>query len=340
MSTSVRRCRSLISSPAAAHDEPGGAGQHAAQGAADVPGPHHEDEAGEGERDGRPLQAAEPLAEEDPGQEQQPERHRVREHRDLAGASRVERDGGQAVEQRRLQEADRHRPREGRGPQRPPRDDEHEEEAGGARRRDEGDVGERSRVVERDLDHDPAVAPDGRDDDERQDAQVASAVRVGVDHARILSEAAAPLDQGQASRTGAHPRGTRRSRYTCPPRGPLAQLGERRLCTAEVRGSTPLRSTTAPTITPRAHARARPQRSSETEPAVLGARPRRALRPRAQAIRDLPPLTRVRRTACDLAARVGISGPFLSCWPALERGPPCRVHPRRSSPVFRRCNGC
>ena len=34
------------------------------------------------------------------------------------------------------------------------------------------------------------------------------------------------------------------SRYTCPPRGPLAQLGERRLCTAEVRGSTPLRSTT------------------------------------------------------------------------------------------------
>jgi hypothetical protein len=33
-------------------------------------------------------------------------------------------------------------------------------------------------------------------------------------------------------------------RYTERPRGPLAQLGERRLCTAEVRGSTPLRSTT------------------------------------------------------------------------------------------------
>ena len=33
------------------------------------------------------------------------------------------------------------------------------------------------------------------------------------------------------------------TRYTCSPRGPLAQLGERRLCTAEVRGSTPLRST-------------------------------------------------------------------------------------------------
>ena len=31
--------------------------------------------------------------------------------------------------------------------------------------------------------------------------------------------------------------------YTGRPRGPLAQLGERRLCTAEVRGSTPLRST-------------------------------------------------------------------------------------------------
>ena len=38
------------------------------------------------------------------------------------------------------------------------------------------------------------------------------------------------------------------TRYTCPPRGPLAQLGERRLCTAEVRGSTPLRSTSAPTL--------------------------------------------------------------------------------------------
>gem|GEM_PF-237799 len=33
------------------------------------------------------------------------------------------------------------------------------------------------------------------------------------------------------------------ARYTGRPHGPLAQLGERRLCTAEVRGSTPLRST-------------------------------------------------------------------------------------------------
>ena len=33
------------------------------------------------------------------------------------------------------------------------------------------------------------------------------------------------------------------SRYTSPPRGPLAQLGERRLCTAEVTGSSPVRST-------------------------------------------------------------------------------------------------
>jgi hypothetical protein len=32
-------------------------------------------------------------------------------------------------------------------------------------------------------------------------------------------------------------------RYTCAPRGPLAQLGERRLCTAEVTGSRPVRST-------------------------------------------------------------------------------------------------
>ena len=34
----------------------------------------------------------------------------------------------------------------------------------------------------------------------------------------------------------------------CDPRGPLAQLGERRLCTAEVRGSTPLRSTSPFTL--------------------------------------------------------------------------------------------
>ena len=33
-------------------------------------------------------------------------------------------------------------------------------------------------------------------------------------------------------------------RVYCVTRGPLAQLGERRLCTAEVSGSNPLRSTT------------------------------------------------------------------------------------------------
>ena len=38
------------------------------------------------------------------------------------------------------------------------------------------------------------------------------------------------------------------SRGILPPRGPLAQLGERRLCTAEVRGSTPLRSTNSFTL--------------------------------------------------------------------------------------------
>jgi hypothetical protein len=37
--------------------------------------------------------------------------------------------------------------------------------------------------------------------------------------------------------------GQRREALYLGPRGPLAQMGERRLCTAEVRGSTPLRST-------------------------------------------------------------------------------------------------
>ena len=45
------------------------------------------------------------------------------------------------------------------------------------------------------------------------------------------------------------------TRYTWPPHGPLAQMGERRLCTAEVRGSTPLRSTTAFTLKSRAFVR-------------------------------------------------------------------------------------
>ena len=49
-------------------------------------------------------------------------------------------------------------------------------------------------------------------------------------------------------------------RYTGPPRGPLAQLGERRLCTAEVRGSTPLRST-SPSMLGRESAMCRESRS-------------------------------------------------------------------------------
>ena len=194
--------------------ESGGDGEHPAQRAADVPGAHDEDEAGERERDGRPLQAAKPLTQEEPGEQQQPERHRVHQHRDLAGAAHAQGKDGEAVEQRRLKEADRHRPAERRRSQRAPRDEEQEEEARGARRRDEGDEGERPRVVEPDLADDPAVAPDGCHDGKGEEAQVAGAVLLGAGHDSMLAEAAccSTTSSATAPATATIPR---RSRPAC-----------------------------------------------------------------------------------------------------------------------------
>ena len=145
-------------------------------------GRHDQEEAGERERDGRPLQAAQPLAEEQPRQQEQPERHRVHEHRDLAGAADGERRRGQSVEERGLQEPDEQRPAEGRRPQGPAPDGEDDEEADRPQPRDEPRERERPRVVERDLADHPAVAPEGGDGGEREDAEVAGACGVGAGH--------------------------------------------------------------------------------------------------------------------------------------------------------------
>ncbi len=74
--------------------------------------------------------------------------------------------------------------------------------------------------------------------------------------------------------------------YTYPLRGPLAQLGERRPCTAEVRGSNPLRSTTPFALRRRGFSRSRAQFStSETASCKRPANAlRRSRRPHARPI--------------------------------------------------------
>ena len=70
----------------------------------------------------------------------------------------------------------------------------------------------------------------------------AAAERGGVGTARRRSGAPPDLARSERSQSGA------RHAVYCGSRGPLAQLGERRLCTAEVSGSNPLRSTSLFTL--------------------------------------------------------------------------------------------
>jgi len=78
---------------------------------------------------GGPLHAAQALAEERPRQQQQPERHRVDEHRGLAGPTALQRPREQADEARGLQEPDDDGEADGRRPQLAAQDHEHDEEA-------------------------------------------------------------------------------------------------------------------------------------------------------------------------------------------------------------------
>ena len=81
-------------------------GEHAAEHAVQLPRADHQHEAGERQAHGEPLHAAQAFAEEGPGEQQEPERHGVGEHRHPAGAAALQRYGGEPIERGGLQQAD------------------------------------------------------------------------------------------------------------------------------------------------------------------------------------------------------------------------------------------